>query len=177
MDLQKKAELIVNEYEFEEILNSFGEAHIVGNVALKTTVKPDIDFQIYAKKENFQLLANKIMEKLLELKPNTIESHKLAQSDKYLVTATFIENKIIWTLDISLTEPNKDYLKDAYRFYVDFNSKLNDTNRSIIKKLKLDFLKENRLKNSMAYYIYRAVIDEGATTSNDVLKYINKIRK
>ena len=53
MSLQTEGEGIVKDLALDELLNRFGEAHLVGNLALSTTVKPDIDYLVYLEQDKW----------------------------------------------------------------------------------------------------------------------------
>ncbi len=177
MNLQEQAEALVKNLKLVETLSIFGETHLVGNVALKTTIKPDIDIQVYANRNEYEDLSHKIKTKLEGLGLTFLNRYELSQSNKYLIKAEIKVEDATWTIDVTLTEPNNDYLRDAYKFYTDFSTKLNEDNRKTIMLLKEYFLKQNKLKYSMAYYIYRAVIDENAKTPQEIIKYKEKAEK
>lgn len=67
MTLQKQAGRIIKKYDLLGRLSQFGEVHLVGNVALGVTVKPDIDFQIYTKRDLFTETAEKIKKFFMKL--------------------------------------------------------------------------------------------------------------
>jgi hypothetical protein len=169
-ELQDKTEQIIEKLQLEEKLLSFGEVHLVGNAALKTTVKPDIDYQIYTENRKFLNSAISIKEILEGCDIKDVTIRELKQSNKVLVTGKYQE----WAIDISLTEPQNDYLNDAYAFYKEFYDKFNETNRKIIIKLKKYFLKKKMLWNGMSYYIYRAVIEESAIKPEDIFNYLKE---
>lgn len=176
-NLQDQAENLLKKYDIPDRFAKFGQAHLVGNVALKTTVKPDIDVQIYTSAESWQENAETIIKEFKKLGLTDYIKRELKESGKYLVSFAFIEKDLRWTLDITQTQPNEDYLKDAYKFYKEFHQKFNDKNIKTIIRLKKYFLKKNMLHHSMSYYIYRAVTDSSAESIEDIYNYLkeNKI--
>lgn len=175
--LQVKAEELVQNFKFLEIFSQFGEAYLVGNVALKTTVKPDIDFVIYVDRKKWEDVLGNIK--------NIFENHGLTdfherllkESDKYLLSYDYHLDGIKWTIDITLSDKRGDYLCDSYAFYKDFSDKFTPERILVIKKIKEYFWKRDMLRNSMSYYIYRAVIDHDAKNVHDIFDYLkeNKI--
>jgi len=175
MDLQKSAERITKAFDLPNGLNTIGEAHLVGNIAFKTTVKPDIDIQIYSKDSEWQTNAEKIIAYFLNLKLERFIARNLKESNKYLVSFIYEDGEPLWTIDVVQTTPSTVYLKDAYRFFLDYHNKFTDQKRRIIRTLKEYFLSKNMLHHSLSYYIYLAVIDEGAKTVDDIYSYLDRM--
>jgi hypothetical protein len=171
--LQEKAEEIISKLSLNEKLEPLGEAHLVGNVALRTTVKPDIDFQIYAEEDKFSENAEKVKSIMESSGISEVVSRELKQSNKVLITGIYYEPQP-WTVDVSITVPQDNYLNDAYAFYKVFSDKFNEVNRKTTVSLKKYFLKRKMLWNGMSYYIYRAVLDEDCKNPEDIFGYLKK---
>jgi hypothetical protein len=177
MDLQEDALKIIKKYCLLERIDRVAEAHLVGSVALKVTVKPDIDLQVFTQNQDRLKVATQIKQVLEKEGFDNVVVRELKKSDKFLVTTKFIFNDIYWTLDVSVTERKPDYLNNAYKFYQVYGKKINNKNRETIIRLKKHFLKEGKLKDSMSYYIYRSVIDGQAKRPAEVIRYKNKEKK
>jgi len=177
MDLQEDALKIIKKYCLLERINEVAETYLVGNVALDVTVKPDIDLQVFSQNQDRLKIATQIKRVLEKVGFNNIVVRELKKSDKFLVTTKFIFNDINWTLDVSVAERKPDYLNNAYKFYQVYGERINNKNRETIIKLKKHFLEEEKLKDSMSYYIYRAVIDDQAKRPEEVIRYKNKEEK
>ncbi len=174
MTLQEEGELIVANLRLPETLNQFGEAHLVGNIALHTTVKPDIDFVIYCEPTEWEAIVSGLKTAFSATGHDKYEERELKQSGKYLITFEHQEGSNPWSIDITLTQKGESYLTDSYQFYLDYKEKFTPEIVRIILPLKEYFLKKRMLRNSMSYYIYRAVIDEDATTVTDIYDYLKK---
>ncbi len=174
MTLQEEGERIVANLRLEETLNLFGEAHLVGNIALSTTVKPDIDFVIYCEPTEWKNIVSDLKTAFLATDHHNYEERELKQSGKYLITFEHQEEDTLWSIDITLTKKGGNYLTDSYRFCLDYKDKFTPKIIKTILPIKKYFYKKNMLRNSMSYYIYRAVIDEGATSVTNVYDYLQK---
>ncbi|NIM46533.1 MAG: hypothetical protein GTN40_00005 [Candidatus Aenigmarchaeota archaeon] len=174
MRLQEQAKRIITDYDLLNRLCQFGEAHLVGNVALGVTVKSDIDIQIYKKRTLFTETAEKIKDLLAKIGLKDTIIRDLKESGKTLVSTALLIDDVRWTIDITLVEPSDDFLRDAYAFYVQFGSRFTPGKQAIIIKLKRYFLKRGMLHGSMSYYIYRAVIDKNARNVKDIFDYLKQ---
>lgn len=175
MDLQNKAEKIADKLNLPQGLRSIGEAYLVGNVALKTTIKPDIDIQIYSLPSNWESNSRKVITYFADLGLIDFISRELKESNKHLLSFSYVENNLRWTIDITQTTKSSDYLSDAYCFYLDYHQRFTPEKIEIIKNLKSYFLNQGMLHKSMSFFIYQAVIDENAITVDDIYKYLDKI--
>lgn len=173
--LQDQAEKIIRHFDLENFLSKFGKTHLVGNIALGTTVKPDIDFQIYSEPNVWAENSKNIIEYFQSFGLNDYITRDLKESGKYLTSIAYLdEDGVRWTIDITQTLPNTDYLKDAYRFYVDYKDKLTPENQKTILKLKQYFFDKEMLHHSMSFYIYTAVLDHHAKTVSDIYDYLKE---
>ena len=148
MDLQESAERITKTFDLPQGLNTIGEAHLVGNIAFKTTVKPDIDIQIYSKASEWQANGEKIIAYFEKFGLEDYITRNLKESSKYLVSFKYGESESSWTIDVTQTTPSAEYLKDAYQFFLDYQNRFTAQKRRTIKALKEYFLKENMLHHT-----------------------------
>jgi len=172
MTLQEQAENIISKLDLLEILGTFGEVHVVGNVAFATTTKPDIDIQIYCSL-HYEDAANVIVQALAGLGLADIKERRLRKSKKYLVISKFQEGETVWDIDITLTQPSRSYLKDSYQFYLDYMPKMTPEKLEAIVSLKQEFANTKISGDNSAYYIYQAVLDENISTVPEMKKYLN----
>jgi hypothetical protein len=174
MPTQEQAEEIIKELDLLDSLSMFGEAHLVGNAALGTTVKPDVDYQIYATDE-FDVIAKGVKELLEGRGLDDIQIRDLKTTNKFLVTGKVDRFNTVWSVDISIArKEDNTYIDDAYIFFMHFSPKFTPEKRKIIVKLKQAFYKKNMLWNGMSYYIYRAVLDNNAKTVKDIFDYLSE---
>ncbi len=171
---QEGALKVIDKLGLAKLLNDVGEAHLVGNAALGTTVKPDIDYLVYLDRNGWADVVSNLKSKFSELGVNSYEERLLKESDKYLITFHYQEGDTEWSIDITLSDKTGDYLTDSYQFYLDFHEKFTPEVVARIIPLKEHFYQKGMLRNSMSYFIYRAVIDEGATSVNDIYDYLER---
>jgi len=175
MTLQEQGEQLLERLDLVAKLSQFGEAHVVGNIAFETTTKPDIDIQIYCDL-HYEDAAKTIIETLGNLGFSDFKERRLKKSKKYLILANFTDNDVVWTLDLTLTQPDISYLKDSYKFYTDYYPKINETKRDIIIKLKQAFSNTKLMGDNTAFYIYKGVLDENISTAEEMTQYFEKTR-
>jgi hypothetical protein len=175
MNIQEQAERYIKELDLIQILSKYGEAHLVGSVALKTTVKPDIDFSIYLNEEMWETAIDYIKQEFSKIGLSDFHERRLKESGKYLLSYDFLdENKTAWSIDVTLTQPGGDYLTDSYKFVQDFKDKFTPEKIKTIKNIKKYFYKKEMSRNSMSYYIYRAVLDENIKNVKEMYDYLKR---
>lgn len=175
MTLQEQALEIIEKLNLLKILNKYGEAHLVGNVALNTTVKPDIDVQIYVAEKEWDEKTTQIISQFEAMGLTDYITRNLSQSGKKLISFAINKFDKRWTLDITLTQKeNSSYLQDAYKFYLDYKDKLTEENTIIIRDIKSKYKEKGLLRNSISFYIYNAVLDENIRTTDEFERYLKK---
>ena len=174
MIVQKQAEYLIRKFKLKKDLKKFGVTYLVGSTALKTMFKRDIDFQIYTKREPTVKQAEEIRKMLLKKGFRFVFVKKLIGCGKILIQTEYYINGQRWTIDITTTQKGKNPKLDSVLFLKELKSKLNNNKKEVIIKLKRYFFKMGLLHNGMSYYIYRAVIDYGAKSEKEVLKYLRK---
>lgn len=173
MTLQEEALSIAKKLNLPEALTRYGETHLVGNIALNTTVKPDIDVQIYVAEDKWDDTAAEIITQFTSMGYTDYITRDLSQSGKKLISFALNEFGKRWTLDITLTQnDDRPYLQDAYKFYLDYKDKLTDENTATIREIKSGFKEKGLLKNSLSFYIYKAVLDDGIKTAAEFEQYL-----
>lgn len=175
MSLQTQAEGLLLKLDLIELLGQFGETHLVGSVAFKTTVKPDIDIQIYSS-GHYENVAPDIIKLLTTLGAIGITGRRLAKSKKFLILSKLTVDDITWDIDITLTQPDKRYIRDSYRFYLDYLPKMTVEKREAIMRLKEE-LKDIKIKgDNPAFYIYLGVLDKNITGPTAMRQYLEMIK-
>ena len=173
MSLQERGEKILARLNLPKSLDKYGETHLVGNIAFQTTVKPDIDIQIYALNSLWSKNSKKIIKQFSDMGINKYEERDLKQSGKHLISFSYLdESNTNWSIDITQTEKNNNYLNDAYTFYLDTKNKMSPQKIETIKHLKNYFYRKNKLKNSMSYYIYQVVLNKDVHTIDEMSQFL-----
>jgi hypothetical protein len=173
MTIQKQAECLIKKFNLEKGLQKFGEAHLVGSVALKTMLKNDIDYQIYVDRPNLEL-AEQVKGFLLKKGLETVLIKNLKFIGKILVSTEYFLKGQRWTIDITFAKKGKNVERDSFLFLQELKDKLNSKNRKIIIALKRVFKEKGLLHNQMSYYIYRGVLDGGVKNEKEMLNYLRK---
>lgn len=177
MTLQNQALEIIKDLDLLAITNKYGEAYLVGNVALNTTVKPDIDIQIYAPQNSWEKSTDEIIDYFKSLGLTDYTKRELTKSHKYLLSFRINRFEQDWSIDITFTEKGDlPYLQDAYKFYLDYKDRLTEEKCELVRRFKQVYLEENKLRNSIAYYIYIGVLEKGITKIEDMRKYIDETK-
>lgn len=172
MTLQEQAENLITDTSILTKLAEFGEVHVVGNVAFATTIKPDIDIQIYCAL-HYEEASPAIIEVLTGLGLTNIQERRLKKSKKYLILGKYIDHDVVWDIDVTLTQPNTDYLKDSYKFYQDYAPKITEGKRNLIIAFKERFTNEKISGDNAAYYVYLAVLDNDVKNDLEMKKYLD----
>jgi len=175
MTIQEQAENILGKLQLVEKLSPFGEVHPVGNVAFKTTIKPDIDIQIYCP-THYEDTSGEIIALLTEIGLTNIKERRLKRSKKYLILGEYKEGETIWAIDITLTQPDKRYIRDSYQFFLDYSPKVTPEKLALIMDFKQTFAESKIAGDNPAYYIYLGVLDEGITHFPEMTRYLEKMK-
>jgi hypothetical protein len=175
MTLQQQAENILTKTDLVKKLSQFGEVHVVGNVAFETTIKPDIDIQVYCNL-HYEDAATLIIQELTVVGMSDIRERRLKKSKKYLIMAKYETEGVVWDFDITLTQPSQNYLKDSYQFFLDFAPKLTPEKLALIMDFKQSFTDNKISGDNSSYYIYRGVLEDHVTTEADMSDYLEKMK-
>ena len=174
MSLQEQAEKLIADLKLVEMLSAFGETHVVGNVAFGTTTKADVDIQVYAP-AHYEDVARDIVTKLSIIGLFGIRERRLKKSKKYLITGTFLYKETEWAIDITLTQPDTRYIRDSYRFLLDYSSKMTDEKRTQIIEFKEAFADKKVTGDNAAFYIYTAVLDKNISSIEQMQEYLKTL--
>jgi len=174
MSLQEQAEKLIADLKLVEMLSAFGETHVVGNVAFGTTTKADVDIQVYAP-AHYEDVARDIVTKLSIIGLFDIRERRLKKSKKYLITGTFLYKETEWAIDITLTQPDTRYIRDSYRFLLDYSSKMTDEKRTQIIEFKEAFADKKVTGDNAAFYIYTAVLDKNISSIEQMQEYLKTL--
>lgn len=175
MTLQEEAENILKKLQLVEKLGQFGEVHPVGNVAFGTTIKPDIDIQIYCP-THYEDTSEEIIAVLTDLGLTNIKERRLKRSKKYLILGQYTEGEAVWDIDITLTQPDKRYIRDSYQFYLDYSPKVTPEKLALIMDFKQTFAESKIAGDNPAFYIYLGVLDEGITRLPEMKGYLERMK-
>lgn len=163
--LKREAERIIEELDLLRLLSAYGEARIVGSVALDLIVKLDIDIHLLVDNPDVLEVANGISNSLLtyenvpEVRITKILGHGIKIGvDKYP------SGSGDWSIDILVTNnPNSTAFDSVERL----RASLTPEQRETILALKRHYYAEGRLRDGMSHSIYTAVIERGVRTIDE----------
>lgn len=171
---QEGLELLKNTRLLEK-LSEVGEVHLVGNMAFETTIKPDIDIQIYPK-ASFEETTTQILTILTALKVKEVVVRKLKISKKTLILGKYSFKENTWNVDIALTNKSYDYKYDSYQYYLDYHQDFTAEKRELIIQFKKELCSDRIIFDNPSYYIYRGVIEENIKTLEEMKQYLEKMK-
>jgi len=163
--LKREADKIIKELDLLRLLSTYGEARIVGSIALDLIVKLDIDIHLLVDNPNVLEVANGIFNSLLtyenvpEVRITKISGHSIKIGvDKYP------SNSGDWSIDILVTNNPS---ATAFASVECLRVSLTPEQRETILALKRHYYAEGKLRDGMSYRIYKAVIERGVRTIDE----------
>jgi hypothetical protein len=171
--LRDEAFEIIDEFGFLEMLGKYGDARLVGSVALDLVVKPDIDFHLLIARPDVAHLAESIKDTLLaderisEIRVSDyLENHSLKIGIDCLPGLS-----ADWSIDIWITS---DIDTTGFEETDRLMNLLNEDNRNTILELKRVYLGKGQLHNSMSSVIYGAVLEDGVSNLEEFEKHLKE---
>ncbi len=166
--LKHEAERIIEELDLLRLLSAYGEARIVGSVALDLIVKLDIDIHLLVDNQDILEVVNGVYNCLLtyenvpEVRITKIPGHGIKIGvDKYP------SDSGDWSIDILVTNnPNSTAFDSVERL----RASLTPEQRETILALKRHYHAEGRLRDGMSHRIYSAVLGRGIKTVEEFEK-------
>jgi hypothetical protein len=163
--LKREAEGIIEELDLLRLLSAYGEARIVGSVALDLIVKLDIDIHLLVDNPDVLEAVNRISNSLLtyenvpEVRITKIPGHGIKVGvDRYP------SGSGDWSIDILVTnDPNSTAFDSVERL----RASLTPEQRETILALKRHYYAEGRLRDGMSHRIYTAVVERGVRTIDE----------
>ena len=173
--LKQEAENILGELSLIGILKKYGEARVVGSVALDLIVKRDVDIHVLVEEPYLLDVADRIYHELVgrgDFKEIRISDYSeregmLVAIDNYPGTSGG------WSIDIWVTNNPE---RTGFALYERLNSQLNPEHRKEIMEIKEYYHQQGQLRDSLSTAIYEAVIDAGVWDLNRFREYLAKRR-
>ena len=171
--LRDEAFQIIEAFGFLEMLGQYGDARLVGSVALDLVVKPDIDFHLVIDKSDVVNVAESIMgsliadERILEIRV----SDYLEKDSLKIGIDSLPGRSADWSIDIWITS---DVSTTGFEDTERIRSLLNEDNREKILELKRFYFRKGELHDGMSSIIYRAVLDEAISNLEEFPKYLEE---
>ncbi len=172
--LVDEAKQIITDLDLVTILSNYGETRLVGSVALEMVVKRDIDLHVLVETEELQAVAEKICVELKE--HHGVEDITVFHDrSKYGIKLTINDypgETGEWIIEIWIT----DWFENTeFAFTELLQRTLTLKQRETIMKIKEDFFYQGFLKDELRTLIYKAVLEDGVETSQELMAWKARI--
>jgi hypothetical protein len=173
--LRDEALEIIEEYDLFEILGRYGDARLVGSVALDLVVKPDIDIHLYIDKSDVVQTAEAVKDALIanQICTEIRVSEYLEKNSLKLGIDSLPGRSTDWSIDIWVTS---DFNTTGFEETERINRLLNDKTREKILELKQYYFKKGQLRDGLSLLIYKSVLEMGVSGLDEFLKYLDEIQ-
>jgi hypothetical protein len=162
-DLKREAESIIKNLSLLEILSKYGDARVVGSVALNLIVKRDIDLHVVVKTDNLFEVVDQIYPTLLGEKGVTdirIFDYREKGGIKVGIDS-YSGLSGDWSIDLWVTNlPETTGFALADRL----TQQLTNQQRKAILKIKKALHSRSELRDGISTQIYAAVVDNDVRT-------------
>jgi hypothetical protein len=161
---------IVQELGLLEMLEPYGEARLVGSVALDLVVKPDIDIHLLLDRRDVIEATKEIAEYIIikkKVKEVRISDHLESDSlkigiDRYSGTSA------VWSIDIWVTS---DESTTGFQIAEDLKNTLTPELREAILNIKRAHYKDGQLRDGLSLKIYKAALEKGLSGLDEFKGY------
>lgn len=160
---RQEALQIIEELNLIDFLNTLGQAHLVGSVALDLIVKPDIDLHLLLDHPNLMETSSVVTAYLLD-QPKIREVRVTDWRDKggiKLGVDHYAGESADWSLDIWITDKEETGGLAALQ---EFSPLLTPQNREVILEIKGCYYRQELLRDGISLQIYTAVLKDGVDT-------------
>jgi len=171
--LRKEALEVVDELRLLEMLEPFGEARLVGSVALDLVVKPDIDVHLLLKSGDALSATKEIVELLIiEDKVGEIRISDYLENDSLKIGIDcFSGNLSDWSIDIWITT---NASSTGFEDIETYKKNLSPDKREVIMAIKRFYYEKSELRDGLSAMIYRAVLEAGVSGVDEFQEYLDK---
>lgn len=172
--LVHEAKKIIKDLDLVKTLTQYGDARVVGSVALEMVVKHGIDLHVLVESEALEDAAEKISKTLKQ-------KSGLDQIDTYydrikngvkLTIKDYPGESGNWIIEIWLF----DWIGNTQFAFTELLQRtLTPEQRETIMKIKEDFYYQGFLKDEFRTLIYRAVLEDGVRNSDEMLVWKSRM--
>ena len=168
--LRDEAFEIIEAFGFLEMLGQYGDARLVGSVALDLVVKPDIDFHLVIDRSDVVNVAESIKSSLIadERIREIRVSYYLENYSLKIGIDSLPGRSAEWSIDIWITS---DVSTTGFEETERIRSLLDEEKRDKVLELKRFYFGKGQLHNGMSSTIYRAVLDYGVSNLDEFQNY------
>jgi hypothetical protein len=171
--LRDEAFEIIEEFGFLEMLGQYGDARLVGSVALDLVVKPDIDFHLFIGKSDVVNVAESIGSSLIaDERIREIRVSDYLENDSLKIGIDSLTGRSTeWSIDIWITS---DIDTTGFEETERIRTHLNEENRNKVLEFKRFYYSKGQLHDGMSSVIYRAVLEDGVSNLEEFKKYLKE---
>ena len=176
--LHKKALEIINELRLVEVLNEFGDVHIVGSVALELMSWPDIDIVVFGQPDyaNFLKVVNSLFHENNIYSLNLQDFRKSIYPERpqgiYCGVKYLEKPETFWKIDIWFLPKSEDKALKTVQWV---KKRIDDKNRELILKIKNEMrIKLKHGTKISGIDVYKAVLENGVKSLNEFRDYLKK---
>jgi hypothetical protein len=172
-DLRIEAESIIRELNLFEALRPYGNARVVGSVALNLVVKPDIDLHLLTESDDLITVVDAVYHFLLaqdSVKQVHISDYRNRGGLKVGVDS-YPGRLAEWSIDIWVTNSSET---TGFALVDRLNRQLTVGQRKAILEIKRTLHAEHRLRDGISTWIYLAVVDRGVRSVSGFEKYMKE---
>jgi hypothetical protein len=171
--LRDEAFEIIEAFGFLEMLGKYGDARLVGSVALDLVVKPDIDFHLVLDKFDVVDAAESIKGSLItDERIREIRVSEYLERDSLKIGIDNLPGRSVeCSIDIWITsDASTTGFEDTERI----RSLLDEEIRNKILELKRFYFGKGQLHDGMSSIIYRAILYDGVSNLDEFQKYLEE---
>ncbi|MHA2004485.1 MAG: hypothetical protein ACW975_06900 [Candidatus Thorarchaeota archaeon] len=169
--LRIEAEQVIEDLDIMGLLNAYGNARIVGSVALDLIVKRDIDIHVLVLLRDTMDMAQHLMSVLLKVEgvnEVTVKDYRERASLKVGVDE-FMGESGPWSIDIWLTT---DVSTTGFALADEMEVTLDEDMREVILSIKRHYHIRDLLQNGLSGLIYRAVTEGRVQNANEFEQWL-----
>jgi hypothetical protein len=171
--LKKEAIEIVHELGLFETLEPYGEARLVGSVALDLVVKPDIDIHVHLDGHDVVAATKEIASLLIvDKKVKEVRISDYLENDSLKIGIDSHSGTLAdWSIDIWITS---DVSTTGFEVTDVIKKKLSPENRDAILLIKRSYYEEGQLRDGLSSKIYKAVLEDGVSGLDEFKEYFDE---
>lgn len=153
---------IIKDLELLKLLERYGEARLVGSLALDLVVKPDIDFHLYLDQTNLiEVVGSLLVSLISDTRIREVRVTDHLERDSLKIGIDHLAGRSTdWSVDIWVTS---DRSTTGFEELDQYQEMLNQETRKIILEIKHHYFEKGLLRDGLSSKIYRAVLKEGVS--------------
>lgn len=168
--LVQEAKKIIADLDLVQTLEQYGEPRLVGSVALDLVVKRDIDLHVLVDADDLSVVGDQICQEL-KSKHGLSDISVFYDRAKYGVKLSIKDYPGItgaWMIEVWIT----DWIENTQFAFTELLQRtLTPEQREIIMRIKEDFYYQGFLKDELRFWIYKAVLEDGVRTSQELMDW------